>query len=227
LNVVGQIRVDGVIGGGGVVAATDAPSGKRAAFASHNDLNNYIQMEIKGSGETGTLFGLPLANLAYIRVVRTSGTTPLAIGTQQSDPLIFATANAERMRIDPLGRVAIGTTAPNSKFHVAGSISVAITRKTANYTLTDADCIVACDASSGAFTISLPSAVGIAGRIYTIKKVDSSPNAVTVAPRSGQTIDGATSYVLSVRGQYVTIVSDGSNWLVIADNNIGGGGVWW
>jgi len=121
LSVVGEIRVEGVIGGGGVVAATDAPSGKRASFSSINNVNNYIQMEIMGSAESGTLFGLPLANLAYIRVMRISGTTPFAIGTQQSDPLIFATSNAERMRIDPLGRVAIGTTAPTARLHVVGA----------------------------------------------------------------------------------------------------------
>jgi hypothetical protein len=120
----------------------------------------------------------------------------------------------------------IGTSAPNSRLHVAGSISVAITRRTANYTLTDTDCIVACDASAGAFTISLPSAVGIAGRMYTIKKVDGSPNPVTIVPHGTQTIDGASSYVLSFQGQYVTIVSDGSHWLVIADNNISGGMPW-
>jgi hypothetical protein len=121
LNVVGTIRVDGVIGGGGVVAVTNAPSGKRASFSSLNDLNNYIQMEIKGSAEAGTLFGLPLANLAYIRVMKTSGTTPFAIGTQRDDPLIFATTNAERMRIDSLGNVGIGTVAPTAKLHIAGA----------------------------------------------------------------------------------------------------------
>jgi hypothetical protein len=116
------------------------------------------------------------------------------------------------------GSVGIGTPTPNSKLHVAGAISTAIAHKTAAYTLTDTDSIVTCDASAGAFTILLPSAVGIAGRMYTIKKVDSSSNAVTVAPPSGQTIDGAARYVLSARWKYVTVVSNGSNWLIIANN---------
>jgi hypothetical protein len=218
LNVVGMIRVDGVSGEGGVLAVTNASSGARVAFTVQNNLNNYIQMEIKGSAEVGTIFGLPFADLAYIRVMRVSGTAPFAIGTQYAGPLVFATSNAERMRIAPGGNVGIGTMAPNSRLHVAGSISVAITRRTANYTLTDADRIVACDASAGAFTVSLPSAAGIAGRMYTIKKVDSSPNAVTVAAPTGQTIDGAASYVLSAQWKYVTVVSDGSNWLIIANN---------
>jgi hypothetical protein len=152
------------------------------------------------------------------RAVYGFGSQPLTIGTYHPYPVWFISNNVRRMAIDASGNVGIGTTAPNSKLHVAGSISTAIAHKTASYTLTDADSIVACNASAGAFTISLPSAVGIAGRMYTIKKVDSSPNPVIVAPQPGQTIDGAASYVLSAQWKYVTVVSDGSNWLVIANN---------
>jgi hypothetical protein len=142
----------------------------------------------------------------------------IGIAINRSNPAVAIRNNSGPGLIVENGNVGIGTTAPNSKLHVAGSISTAITRKTANYTLTNADNIVICDASAGAFTISLPSAVGIAGRMYTIKKVDSSPNAVTVAPPPGQTIDGAASYVLSAQWKYVTVVSDGSNWFIIANN---------
>jgi hypothetical protein len=121
LNVVGMIRVDGVSGRGGVIAITNASSGARATFTSQNNLNHYIQMEIKGSAEVGTEFGLPAADLAYIRVFKSSSTTPFVIGTQYAGPLILATNNAERMRIAPNGNVGIGTTAPTARLHVAGS----------------------------------------------------------------------------------------------------------
>jgi hypothetical protein len=50
-----------------------------------------------------------------------SGTTPVAnfIGTTDAQALALKTDNAERMRIDASGNVGVGTSAPQSKFHVA------------------------------------------------------------------------------------------------------------
>jgi hypothetical protein len=39
-----------------------------------------------------------------------------------------------------------------------------------------------------------------------------------VGTTSSQTIDGAASVSLTAQYQYVTVVSDGSNWLIIANN---------
>lgn len=86
--------------------------------------------------------------------------------------------------------------------------------KTGAYTLGANDGLVTANATTAAFTITLPTAVGIAGRQYTVKKIDSSANAVTVGTTSAQTIDGATTYALSRQFQYLQVVSDGSNWQV-------------
>jgi hypothetical protein len=139
LNVVGVIRVDGISGASGVLAVTNASSGTRANFTSLNDLNHYIQMEIMGSAEVGTLFGLPLADLAFIRVVKASSTTPFVIGTQYAGPLILATNNAERMRIAPNGNVGIGTTAPTAKLHIAGATGYNQLRLQTPYTPTSSN----------------------------------------------------------------------------------------
>ena len=76
--------------------------------------------------------------------------------------------------------------------------------------------VVLCDCSATAQTITLPAAGGTnAGRRYTIKRVSTSANLVTVATGSG-TIDGAATRVLAA-GSYdaITVVSDGTNWWII------------
>jgi hypothetical protein len=72
------------------------------------------------------------------------------------------------------------------------------------------------DATSGNQTITLPTAVGISGNIYFVKKIDSSANTVTINTTSSQTIDGATSRVIYDRYSSYMVVSDGSNWYIIS-----------
>jgi hypothetical protein len=73
---------------------------------------------------------------------------------------------------------------------------------------------VLANATSAGFNVTLPTAVGNP-YTYTIKKTDSSTNTVTVATTSSQTIDGSTTALLKVQYVSLTVVSDGSNWLVV------------
>lgn len=85
---------------------------------------------------------------------------------------------------------------------------------TANHTADIAEKVINANATSGAITVSLPSAVGIAGKTYVVRKSDASVNAVTVDPNGSQTVNGSSTHVLSSQYDTVTIVSDGSNWVV-------------
>lgn len=71
---------------------------------------------------------------------------------------------------------------------------------------------------AGAFTVNLPSSVGLSGAIYTVKKIDAGAGQVTIDGSGAETIDGALTYVLAAINKYVTIVSDTVNWQVIANN---------
>lgn len=83
----------------------------------------------------------------------------------------------------------------------------------ATATLANTDYIVAVDSTSAAVTVNLPTAVGITGKEYRIKRTNSGANSVTIDPNSTQTIDGALTLVLSGQWDSAVIVSDGANWL--------------
>lgn len=88
-----------------------------------------------------------------------------------------------------------------------------------NYTITGLDRIVAYTSLTSARTVTLPTAVAPnANMIVTIKDESgscSSTNTLTINTTSAQTIDGASSYVLSRANDQVTFVSNGTNWDVL------------
>jgi len=86
--------------------------------------------------------------------------------------------------------------------------------KTTTYTTTNADGVISVDATSAAFTVALVTAVGNSGLTQTLKKIDSTANVVTIDANTTQTIDGALTIGLSTQWAWLTIVSNGANWLV-------------
>lgn len=96
-----------------------------------------------------------------------------------------------------------------------GGFAAAIVAKTGAYTAASGDFVILCDASGGAFTVTLPAASGIARKIYHVKKTDSSGNAVTVDGNASETIDGGTTAVLSAQYESIKIICDGSNWHIL------------
>jgi hypothetical protein len=73
---------------------------------------------------------------------------------------------------------------------VAGSITTGTQTKTGNYTLLEGDGgVTFVDATGGAVTITLPAASSSTiGRVYRVFKVDSSGNAVNIAPNGSNTL---------------------------------------
>lgn len=82
--------------------------------------------------------------------------------------------------------------------------------KTSTYTATDADYTIDC--TSGTFTVTLPTAVGIEGRVYIIK--NSGAGTITMAGTSSQTFDGAASPTIAA-GAVAQYQSNNANWIKI------------
>jgi hypothetical protein len=88
---------------------------------------------------------------------------------------------------------------------------------TTTYAVAAAVSTVFADATGGAFTVTLPSAVANAGRIIRIKRTSTANNTVTVASAAGN-VEGAATYGgLSGNGPRpsATFASDGTNWWLV------------
>ena len=110
------------------------------------------------------------------------------------------------------GNVGIGTTSPNSTLHTNGSFATAYRAITALRTLDGTDYTI--EVTANTFTVTLPTAVGITGRIYVI--TNSGSGVTTVGTTSSQTFANVltTPTTLSL-AQYSTVMvqSNGANWL--------------
>ena len=119
--------------------------------------------------------------------------------------------------ITKLDGIEDGATADQtgSEIRTAYQGAISVVTKTATYTATSDDDTILCDATSGAITVNLPTAVGISGKKYDIKKIDSTSNSVTIDPDGTETIDGETTIVIIGENDNYTIQSDGTNWRII------------
>ena len=96
----------------------------------------------------------------------------------------------------------------------SGSMTASFVSTAIDYLATATDFMIAVDAVGGAVEITLPTAVGIAGQMYVIKKIDASAFVVTITPDGVETIDGDTPAIITAQWTALTLVSDGANWLI-------------
>jgi hypothetical protein len=204
-------------------------------FTIGNGASNVLQIENTSTGTTANLFlnlingGANTAGLRYESSTNGSNPNRLQITNGANAPISIAISGTEVFKIPTAGGLLTlsGYTGTgklpvyfdaNGQLTRTGAVVTLLAAKSAAYTLAATDKTVTGDATSAAFSFTLPSAVGVTGQEYTLKKIDASANAVTVATTSSQTIDGSTTYALSARWKFVTVQSDGANWLIISNN---------
>lgn len=93
---------------------------------------------------------------------------------------------------------------------IGGYPVFSITPVSTTYTALLTDELVLADTTSAAFTVTLPTAVGIGGKEFIIKCIGA--KTLTVGTTSSQTIDGALTYKITANNGSITVVSDGANW---------------
>lgn len=120
------------------------------------------------------------------------------------------TAYTEYARFTNTGNFGIGITVPTSTLHVNGSIANSITVISSDLTLDQTHKTVIIPLGS-TFTVTLPAASGISGRVYTIVNNTGGSKSLTVnyidlTGNAVNTINAASS---------IEVQSDGTNWYQI------------
>jgi hypothetical protein len=72
-----------------------------------------------------------------------------------------------------------------------------------------------CNAVGGTITVNLPAAATNAGRIYNIKKIDSSQYTVIIDGNASETIDGDLTKTITAQWVSVMLHCNGTNWYII------------
>ena len=111
------------------------------------------------------------------------------------------------------GHVGIGTDTPHSTLQVSGSFATGVTTTSSNLTL-DASHNIVLYSGTILGIITLPTASGISGRQYTIKKIGIGN--VNIAAQAGETVDNVIGISLTTSNEFLTVVSDGSDWWIVA-----------
>jgi hypothetical protein len=172
---------------------------------------------------------LTLADGKNIIVNATTGTK---IATSSSQKLGFfgATPTGQSAAISDLGTVlsnlgfrVAGTTyalATSGNVAFVGSNRYGVNSPTTSITLTTSSTTYqTASATLGSIVITLPSVTTVGYR-FTIKKIDSSANTVTVKAGAAGTIDAANTYVLSTQYKFVTVISTSVSdvWYIVGNN---------
>lgn len=108
---------------------------------------------------------------------------------------------------------------PWSKMWIQGFLQTRVNPVAAAYSISELDQIILVDSTAAIRTVTLPSAVTMPGRRYTIKdwKGQSATHNITVGTTASQNIDGSSTAVLSTNYQAIEVASDGANWSIISN----------
>lgn len=200
------------------------PSGATLGYADASD--NFVHVyAINNAGATE----LAVCGSAYFNEDEVVSTTAIGTGSDSGNVLYSTSARSNvpcrylgYFRIDSM--TTAGTwTAPTlaalfAKNEITASGSLPFSSITSGTTLTAENSFVSMDSTGGAFTVTLPPASVCAGRVFKLLKTDTSSNVITVDGNASETIFGKTTVGLVGKNDFISIISNGSNW-VSADSD--------
>ncbi len=186
---------------GGILAYTASGTLASSAALTANQL-------IVGGG--AGVVPLTLAAGSQYQVLRMGASTPAygSINLDQSAAVTGALA---------IGNGGTAATTAGAGFNAL--LQTVSATKTGTYSVLTTDSVILYDFSGGAFTTTLPTAVGVAGKTYRLINIGAlSANQLTIATTSSQTVGpyASTNIHLGTPNESWEIISDGANWQILS-----------
>lgn len=93
---------------------------------------------------------------------------------------------------------------------IFGGVKIPERVETTTYTITKNDFHIAADATSGAFTSTLPPVAGVVGQVFVLSKVDATANGATLKGDGTEKIDATNTKVITTQWNSITVLAVGS-----------------
>jgi hypothetical protein len=181
------------------------------------------------SGESCLNVGVKGCGLIGVQgLARCASSIPIVaqgVSSQTAPLQQWKKGTAVKSVVNKCGWLGLGAASASTTLHVNGSFSARQISVTSTYTMDPAgeppDFAVFGNASSKAFTVTLPAAASADGRIVLIKKTDSTANAITVSAASGDSIEGKTTRALTKQYDSLQLISNGAHEWFLVGNSLG------
>tara|TARA_R100001163_G_C5042730_1_gene180558 strand:- start:410 stop:1333 length:924 start_codon:yes stop_codon:yes gene_type:complete len=126
----------------------------------------------------------------------------------------FLCSGSSFVNSDSTRNFGVGLASPTATMHVGGSLAHSYSTPSGNITAGSA-VVYHCNTASNDVTVTLPAKSGIAGRVYTFKKIHTDHNMIIDADGS-ETIDGVASLTFGDIYDSVTIQCGTAGWYIIS-----------
>ena len=203
---------------------TTAPSAKLEVDGSViiNESNAATDVRIEGDTDPGLFFVDGSADMIGISTQSPSatldvnGSAKFNKGNGNNNFQIEGQTDGSMFVVDASAdMIGISTNSPTSTLDLQGSLTLKANTISASTTLDDTYNIVFF--GSGAYTVTLPTAASVAGKTYYIKNINTNGDDINIDGFGTESIDGDLSLVLYAYNDAVRVVSDGTNWRIVAD----------
>ena len=141
----------------------------------------------------------------------------LAITSQATGDIVFCSSSTALSRLAKDAGKFLKSGASSVSWGEVSTVPTILT-KTTTYAIVDGDgktIVVKASTAGGAWTLTLLAAsTAAAGARVTVVKTTNDVNALTIDGASSETINGSTTQTLSWLDETMSIVCDGSNWII-------------